>query len=307
MLTFRTPPNQILRRVAIFVAVCVLSISASVTGMCFGEDVFINPNYVPKAVQGIGIDQKLGEQVPTHLIFRNSNGESTSLAKVLKSGKPVLLTLNYSNCPGLCIAQLNGLVQGVNQIPALQVGKDFTMVSISIDPSETREKAEGTQKRYSRDLFDQHDPKAWQFWVGTQESIRQLTDAVGFRYTYDEKHHQYNHPSAAIFISPSGRITRYVFEIGFVPDTLKMALVEAGEGVVGSPLDMLALWCAHFDPEENRYSASANKLLSIVAGCFVTIGLCCLLPYWLVRKQQTETTLAQPDNSTRTPSDFEQR
>lgn len=239
---------------------------------------------VPKAMQGVGIDQKLGESVPHHLVFTNADGQSTSIAKLLEQGKPILLTLNYSNCPGMCVAQLNGLVQGLNRMPNPVLGKDFVMVSISIDPAESSQKAKATHHKYSQDLFDHHDPKGWQFWVGTSESIRQLTDAVGFRYTYDAKHNQFNHPSAAIFIAAGGKITRYVFEIGFVPETLRMAFIEAGEGRIGTPLDMIALWCVHYDPNENKYTTSARKLMTFGGGVFVVLVLLGTVPYWIRRR-----------------------
>lgn len=244
---------------------------------------FASDAYLPKAMQGVGIEQKLGVQIPEHLVFMNSKGESTSLSKVLKEGKPVLFTLNYSNCPGMCVAQLNGLVQGLNQMSSPCLGKDFLMVSISIDPAEDYQRASATHKKYSADLFDQHDSKGWEFWVGTAESIRQLTQAVGFQYTYDSVHKQFNHPSAAIFLSPGGKVTRYVYEIGFVPQTLKMAFVEAGEGRIGTPLDMIALWCVHYDPDENKYSASARRLMSLGGGAFVALVLLITVPYWLLR------------------------
>ena len=257
----------------------------------FGEEYGSINNILPKSLEGVGIDQNLGVSAPLDLRFTNATigvekgvGETTSLRELLGSGKPVLLTLNYSNCPGMCIAQLNGLVQGLNELSSLQLGKDFLMVSLSIDPSETVSKAGATQQKYSKDLFDHHDPRGWRFWVGDKASIRELAQVVGFRYTYDEKHKQYNHPSAAIFIAPSGVVTRYVFEIGFVANTLKMAFVEAGQGQIGSPLDMIALWCSHYDANENRYSANARRLMSIGAGVFVTLGLFVSLPFWLAKR-----------------------
>ena len=252
---------------------------------------------LPKAMQGVGIDQKLGDPIPQHLVFMNQKGESTSIGRLLKQGKPVLLSLNYSNCPGMCVAQLNGLVQGLNQMPNPSLGKDFLMVSISIDPAESSDRAKATQQKYSQDLFDQHDAQGWEFWVGTAESIRQLTQAVGFQYTYDSKHKQFNHPSAAIFLSPNGKITRYVFEIGFVPQTLKMAFVEAGEGRIGTPLDMIALWCVHYDPNENKYSANARKLMSIGAGFFVAVVLLATVPYWLFRGSPAKSINDSTPNS----------
>jgi len=250
-----------------------------------GEGEFIR-NELPKSMVGVGMEERLGEIAPVALRFTNSNGAMTSLEEVLRSEKPIILTLNYSNCPGLCIAQLNGLLRGINEVSSLKLGTDFHMISISIDPRETSAKAAGTQKRYSQDLFDQHDPKGWQFWTGDAASIAALTDAVGFRYTYDAKHDQYNHPSAAIFISPQGKITRYLYEIGFTGNTLKMATIEAGEGQVGSPMDMIALWCVHYDPMENRYSTSARRLLSVAAGIFVVVGLTVSVPFWVQRRSR---------------------
>ncbi len=263
---------------------------STIGGPCDAAD-----NVLPKAMEGVGIEQRLGIQIPDHLVFTNSEGESTSLSKVLKEGKPVMLTLNYSNCPGMCIAQLNGLVQGLNQMPDPILGQDFRMISISIDPTESSERASSTRKKYAQDLFDHHDSRGWDFWVGTAESIRQLTQAVGFNYTYDAKNKQYNHPSAAIFLSPNGKVTRYVFEIGFVPKTLKMAFVEAGEGRIGTPLDMIALWCVHYDPDENKYTASARRLMSLGGGLFVIAVLLVTVPYWFYRSKANSST--QESNS----------
>jgi protein SCO1 len=249
-------------------------------------------NTLPKAMEGVRVDEKLGELIPTDLLFRDHRGMQVTLQKVLESDKPVILTLNYSNCPGLCIAQLNGLIRGVNEVSSLHLGTDFHLISVSIDPRETTDRAKATQQRYSQDLFDQHDPKAWQFWTGSRDTIAKLTDAVGFRYTYDEKHDQYNHPTAAIFISPTGKITRYLYELGFNGNTFKMATIEAGEGRVGSSMDMIALWCVHYDPSENRYSASARRLLSISAGVFVAIGLAASVPFWLVWRSRSQGATA---------------
>lgn len=253
---------------------------------CAESDYDYVANSLPKAMEGVGIDEHLGNTIPIDLPFLNSSGLKTSLEEVLRDGKPVILTLNYSNCPGLCVAQLNGLLRGLNEVNSLQLGTDFHLVSISIDPRETTSKAAGTQKRYSQDLFDQHDPKAWQFWTGDATNIEKLTRSVGFRYVYDSKNDQYNHPSAAIFLSPNGKITRYLYELGFTGNTLKMATVEAGEGRVGSSMDMIALWCVHYNPLENRYSSSARRLLSIAAGVFVAVGLAASIPFWFARRQR---------------------
>lgn len=248
-------------------------------------------NSLPKAMEGVGIDEKLGSSVPVNGVFRDHHGKQTSVGHLLASDKPVILTLNYSDCPGLCIAQLNGLLRGLNEVTSLKLGTDFHLVSVSIDPNESTAKAAATQAKYSQDLFDQHDAKGWQFWTGSKESIAELTRAVGFRYTFDPASKQYNHSTVAIFIAPSGKITRYLYELGFTGTTFKMATVEAGEGRVGSSMDMVALWCVHYNPMENRYSASARQILSVVAGIFVTVGLMISIPFWLVRNGRKRETI----------------
>ena len=259
--------------------------SLAVTGSaCARGDYESLNNTLPKSMQGVGIDERLGEIIPTELPFRDHRGMQTSLAQVLKGDKPVILTLNYSDCPGLCVTQLNGVLRGVNEVASLRLGTDFYLISVSIDPSESTAKAAATQSKYAQDLFEHHDAKGWQFWTGSKESIAKLTDAVGFRYTYDSVHKQYNHATAAIFLAPSGKITRYLYELGFNGNTFKMATVEAGEGRVGSSMDMIALWCVHYNPMENRYSASARQILSIAAGVFVTVGLVASIPFWLTRR-----------------------
>jgi len=236
---------------------------------------------LPARLDGVSIDEKLGEDIPMDVQFMNEQGGMTSIGELLKDGNPIILTLNYSDCPGLCIAQLNGLSRGINEVGSLSLGKDFKMVSISINPRESHERASATKAKYSDSLADHHKAVAWNFLVGSESNIRKITKAVGFNYTFDAKHDRYNHAAAAIFISPKGRITRYLYEVGFTPETLKMALVEAGEGKIGSFLDAFVLKCFHYDALENRYTASGKTLLSIAAGLFVTFGLFASLPFWI--------------------------
>ena len=244
---------------------------------------------LPERLDGVSIEEKLGEDVPLDVQFMNEKGGLTTLGNLLKDGNPIVLTLNYSDCPGLCVAQLNGLAKGINEVGSLSLGKDFKMVSLSINPREGRERAAATKQKYAEGLANNHDAKGWSFLVGAESDIQRITKSVGFNYTYDAKHDRYNHAATAIFISPKGRITRYLYEVGFKPETLKMALVEAGEGKIGSYLDAFVLRCYHYDANENRYSANARTILSITAGLFVTIGVISSLPFWISWRRKNET------------------
>ena len=249
--------------------------------LCVVGGTTLGDDPIPARLAGVGIDEHLDSEIPLNVKFQTETGATVTFADLLADKRPMLLTLNYSNCPGLCVAQLNGLTTGINEVSSLRMGKDFKMVSLSIDPTDSIKKAAATKARYSEDLQSKHSPSGWHFLTGTEENILVIAKAVGFNYTYDAKHNQYNHSAAAILISPKGRITRYLYEVGFTGETLKMALVEAGEGKIGSSLDAFVLWCSHYDPYENRYSASARMLLSVCAGGFVVVGMVGLLPFWI--------------------------
>lgn len=263
-----------------FAVVCCLA------GGAYGSEL---DDALPERLNGVAIEEFLDVELPLGVVFMDETGASFTFGDLLKDGKPVILTLNYSDCPGLCVAQLNGLSKGINGVGSLSLGKDFKMVSLSIDPKESRERSASTKAKYVESLEDHHKEAGWRFLTGTEKNIQQIANTVGFRYTYDAKHNRYNHGAAAIFVSPKGRVTRYLYEVGFTPETLKMALVEAGEGRIGSPLDSIVLWCYHYDANENRYSANAKTILAVAAGLFLTVGLSISLPFWLSKRRRGGT------------------
>lgn len=262
-------------------AIFLMGLSVGVSSVVsYGQ---VNEN-VPVRAEGIGVDEHLGSVVPMELIFEDEKGQLVKLDSLFAKGKPVILTLNYSDCPGLCVAQIDGLVRGVEELFDVRLGADFQVVSISIDPRESAERAQATKDRYTKYLEGPHDAKGWHFWRGTPKGIKQITEAVGFRYTYDRLNNRYNHAAVAVFLSPEGKITRYLYDVAFEPSTLKMALIEASEGKIGTPLESFLLWCMHYDASENRYSADAKKLLSLAAGAFVLIVLGSTAPFWFARR-----------------------
>ncbi len=258
-----------------FAIACVSSLNVCLAG---------TNDAIPDRLNGVGIEEHLGDPIPLNVRFRSDNGGMVSFGDLLQDGKPILLTLNYSDCPGLCVAQLNGLAKGINDVGSLSMGKDFKMVSLSIDPRETLDKSQKTKAKYVESLYSQHAGTGWSFLTGTERDIQKIARSVGFNYTFDAKHNRYNHSAAAIFVSPEGRISRYLYEVGFEGPTLKMALLEAGEGKIGTTMDAFVLWCSHYDASENRYSSSAQKLLSIAAGVFVLMGVVLSIPFWISRR-----------------------
>lgn len=238
---------------------------------------------IPDNAKAIKIDERLGISIPSDLTFVDERGEPVVLGKLFDGNRPTIMTFNYSDCPGLCVAQLDGLTEGLSEMFGLALNQDFQVVSVSIDPRDTSEKLANMKARYVSKLTREHQPAGWRFLTGSAKNIQALTEAVGFRYSFDAAGNRYNHASVALMISPKGVVTRYLYSISFDPETLRLSLVEAGEGKIGTTSDQILLWCFHYNPSENRYSADAKRLLSFAAGAFVLIGVGISIPFWFSR------------------------
>jgi protein SCO1/2 len=238
--------------------------------------------------EGFGIDEKLGSMVPLNTLFRNENGTRVPLSSLIDGKKTTLLTLNYSDCPGLCVAQLDGLSDSLRRFDALELGKDYQVITISIDPNEPASKALATKEKYLGGMGLSVNSPGWRFLTGEQNSITAVAEAVGFRYTWDPVGKRFNHSAATIVLSPKGVVTRYLYSPSIDGNTLKMALVEGSEGKLGSSLDAFALWCMQYDPEKNQYSAVAYRMLGLGAAAFVMMMLGLTAPFWFASKRPTE-------------------
>jgi protein SCO1/2 len=268
------------------------------------EGVSLNDG-VPYQVRDVKVDQKLGGRVPLDLPLIDSQGRPVQSGDFIDGNRPTIVTLNYSNCPMLCNVQLNQLSMSLAKLD-LQIGEDFQILTVSIDPKETTEVAAKTKAKYVS-LLRSQQPGAeenWAFCTAEQAAITRLTDALGFRYTYDEKSGEYYHPAMLAFVSPQGVISRYSLEVAFEPKDLRKALVEAGEGTVGTPVDQLVLWCFSFDPSSNSYVPQAWKIMRAGGALTVLVMLACLAPFWFGRKRlpasedQNETTPASHSSET---------
>ncbi|MFG0288516.1 MAG: SCO family protein [Rhodopirellula sp. JB044] len=246
-------------------------------------DVLLNDR-VPRQVRDVTVKQNLGDQVSRDLPLIDSSGREVTLGDYLDGEHPLILTLNYSNCPMLCNVQLNQLSQSLEK-GDLKIGEDFRCISISIDPTETNERLVETKARYVEQVPSHSSAEeGWAFCRTTQNVIDQLATEVGFSYNYNEATGEYAHPAMLAFLTPEGVITRYSLGVAFPPDQMKLALVEAGQGEVGSYIDQFVMLCYTFDPAAGSYVPEAWKIMRL--GGAITIGLLtlALLPYWLGRK-----------------------
>lgn len=247
---------------------------------------------VPKQVEDVTVEQKLGESIPLDILLTDSKGQPTKTGYYFDGKRPVLLTLNYSNCPVLCNVQLNALVEGLNKL-SLRIGKDFQILTVSIDPKESTERINQTKAKYL-EILDQQPGAAtdWHFCTARESSIKRLADAVGFRYTYDAKTGEYYHPAMLAFISPDGVISRYSLDVAFPPDQTKLALIDASNGTIGTPVDQFIMWCFSYDPDRGSYVLGAWRLMRLGAATTVAILLVTLLPYWIGRKRSARASTA---------------
>ena len=222
----------------------------------------------PAALDGVGIDEKLGGQVPLQLRFNNAEGEAVALNQLITTHRPTILTLNYSSCPMLCSLQLDGFVNGLRDL-AWTIGEQFDIITVSIDPHEARDRTQAFRDKYLGMYEREAAREGWQFLTGDEKNIRALADAVGFKYKYVEDHKEYAHAAAVMVLSPEGIVSRYLYGVIYEPRDLRFALVEAAEGKVGSTLDRILLYCFHYDATVGRYAPVAANIMRL--GGLVTV------------------------------------
>jgi protein SCO1 len=223
----------------------------------------------PAILRDVAFDQRLGAQVPPDVAFRDETGASVTLRDYL-GDKPVLLVPAYYECPMLCTIVLNGVVSALRALP-FDVGKEFRVVTFSFNPRETSELAAAKKATYLEDYRRPGAAAGWHFLVGDEPSIAALTQAIGFRYAWDEASKQYAHASGIVVLTPAGRISHYFFGVEFAPRDLRLALVEASGEHIGSLVDQLLLFCFHYDPATGRYSRLA--LNAVRAGGVLTLAV----------------------------------
>jgi protein SCO1/2 len=221
----------------------------------------------PELLKQVGIDQKLNQTIPLNLAFRDENGQTVQLAQFFGQ-KPVILTLVYYNCPMLCTQVLNGVESGLKELQT-DIGKQFEVVTVSIDPTESHVLAKVKQEMYVGMYGRPAAAQGWHFLTGDEPQIKQLADAVGFRYAYDPDTKQFAHASAIMLLTPEGKISRYFYGIQYPSRELRLGLVEASEGKIGTPVDQVLLFCYHYDPKTGKYGLLISRVIQ--AGGALTV------------------------------------
>jgi protein SCO1/2 len=222
----------------------------------------------------ISFDQRLNSQVSLDLSFRDENGKAVALRDYFGE-KPVVLVLGYYQCPMLCTLTFNGMVEAMNDM-RWSIGKEFTVVHVSIDPKETAVLAAAKKQTYLKRYGRAGAGAGWHFLTGDEPEIRKLADEVGFHYAYDASIKQYAHPSGLVILTPDGKVAKYFFGVTFSPAQVYAALQDASKRKVGSPIERLVLLCFHYSPIKGKYGALIMSVVRIL-GAVTLVGMMWLL------------------------------
>ena len=233
----------------------------------------------PAALRDVGLDQKLDQLLPLGETFTDENGQAVALSSYFNTGRPVVLALVYYECPMLCTQVLNGLT-GALETLSLDAGRDFDVIALSFDPKEKAPLAKAKKIAYMGRYGRPGTENGWHFLTGSAESIKRVTDAVGFRYAFDEETGQFAHGALITVLTPEGRISRYLYGIDYGGRDLRLALVEASSGKIATPVDRALLYCYHWDPTTGRYGfvvmnlvRGAGVLTILGFGMFIAMSL----------------------------------
>lgn len=244
------------------------------------EKVELTGNELPKELKKSGIVEKLDTQLDLDLPFIDDEGQEVTLRKYFsKTKKPVVLSLIYYSCPNLCNFHLNGLTDGLKKLK-WTIGKEFDVVSVSFDERETPTTASAKKENYLKAYARPGAEKGWHFLTGKKENIKKLADSVGFSYSWQEETKEWAHASAAIMVTPEGKVSRYLHGIHFEKQNLRLALLETSKGNIGNIIDNVVLYCFRFDPKKNKYTLYAYNIMK--AGATATLFLMALffVPVW---------------------------
>jgi len=232
---------------------------------------------LPAALKEVRIEQKLDQQLPLDLVFRDENDQEVKLGQYFGK-KPVVLAFAYYECPMLCTQVLNGMATSFRVLP-FQIGNEYEVVTVSFDPRETSALALAKKRVYVNYLPEKMRAGAnsgWHFLTGDAANIEKLTEAAGFHYRWDEATKQFAHASGIMLTTPGGKLSRYFYGVDYAARDLRFGLIESSENKIGSPVESLLLYCFHYDPTTGAYGLIVMRVVQI-AGVITLLGIVTML------------------------------
>jgi protein SCO1/2 len=231
----------------------------------------------PPGLEHVGIDQRLNEQLPLDLQFKDENGATVKLGDYFHSGRPVLLNFVYYECPMLCGEVLNG-VSAALKVLKFTPGKEFEVVTVSIDPREKPPLAAAKKKTYMERLGRPDAARGWHFLTGEKEQIDALANAAGWHYQFDTRTNQFAHAAGIMLVTPQGKLAQYYYGVEYSARDLRLGIIEASQNKIGSIADQVLLYCYHYDPRTGKYGAvitnimrAAGALTAVLLGGFLVL------------------------------------
>lgn len=232
------------------------------------------------SLNDVGIEERIGKSLPLDAEFVDASGKRVELSEYFSKERPVLLSLTYTDCPMLCHLQLEGLIRSLSDLE-WSPGEQFDVLNISIDPQEAWQQARLTKQKHLLAYGRPETADGWHFLTGDAANIQRVADAVGFSFTFVPKRNEYAHAAAIIVCTPDATVSRYLYGVDYPPRTVRLSLVEAAEGKVGSAIDQVLLFCFHYDATTGQYAPVAFRIMQL--GGLLTLGavLIGVVPFWL--------------------------
>jgi len=271
MTSHRTNVTPMRHAVGMGASATMLALMLGVASLRAASDEELSPMLMSPdavAIKEVQFHQRLDNQLDVNAKFTSAEGEEVTLAECM-AGKPTVFVLAYYRCPRLCNLVLNGVAKVLQAID-FEAGKDFNVVVVSFDATDTIEIAADKKKSVVHAFNRNGDPAGWNFLIGDQATVKAAADAVGFQYVYDKKSGEYAHASGIVILTPEGRVSRYFYGIDYPTRDVRLGLVEASQGQIGSPVDELLLLCLHYDPTNGKYGLAILNLVR--AGGLLTIA-----------------------------------
>jgi protein SCO1/2 len=245
---------------------------------------------VPDVLEKVGIDQKLNSQVPLDAVFRDEAGRPVKLGEYFGK-RPVVLSLVYYECPMLCTQVLNGAVAAF-KVLNFGIGDEYEVVTVSFNPKETPAMAAAKKQTYLAKYGRSSGAAGWHFLTGEQPAIDALAGSVGFRYAFDKASQQYVHASAIMVLTPDGRVSKYFYGIDYPPKDLRLGLIEASGGRIGTPVDQVLLYCFHYDPHSGKYSMVVMNVLRLAGVLTVALIGGFIVTMWSLDRRKSKRAAA---------------
>ncbi len=255
-------------------------------GLPGGAGAQMSSDQTPPQLEGVDLVDHSGDMVPGDLTFNDENGDPVRLDAFFNQGRPIVLQLVYYSCPMLCTQVLNAYLDSARKMDWTP-GREYTVVTVSFDPKDNPKLAKEKKQNYISSLDRPEAGEGWHFLTGEEPSIEALTRSVGFKYRYDEKTQQYYHAAGIFVLTPQGKISRTLYGIDYPPKDLRLSLIEASEGKLGSPLDKLILFCCQYDPGTHKYTVVAFQVMKL-GGVLTLLGLGGLMGgLWMRERHRT--------------------